>query len=482
MKHYSHDLIIIGGGAAGLSCASGCCQLGLKTALIEKEKLGGDCLYYGCVPSKTLIRTANIKRLIESSSSFGLSKIDHPKVNLVEVMDRVHKVIQNLEHHDSPERFQRMGTDLYNGKASFSSKNEIRIDKTVLSAPKIVIATGSSPREIPIPGIYEAGFMTNREIFSLEKIPSHLAVIGTGPIGVELGQAFLHLGSNVSFLTEAEHILSREDPDMAAVVERDLIEQGASIYYSSKIQEVKNHYNKKRIFFSQGNTKHHLDSDEILLAAGRYGNSKALHLHNAGIEEENSFIPTKTNLLSSNRSVFAIGDVNGRQLFTHVAGAEAGVALQRIAFHIPARMNYTVVPWCTYTYPELASVGFNEKRAHKAGIEYRISEYPVGEIDRAIAEGDPEGKMKVLLDHRNRIIGVQIVAAAAGELLAPALFAVKNRYALRDVVSTIFPYPTMTELYKKNAGSYYQSRLFNPRVRSLLRFLFRYRGSGPTEI
>ena len=479
MAKYSHDIIIIGGGSGGLVTASGTSQLGMKALLVEKEHLGGDCLYYGCVPSKSLLHSAHAAWAVRSGKDLGLPDMELPPVDLGAVNGRVQSVIQSIAVHDSPERFRSLGTEVEFGSPRFLSPHEIDIDGKRFSAKNIVIATGSSPRSLPIPGLEEAGYITNLDIFSLKTLPKHLIVVGGGPIGSEMTQAFTRLGSKVTLLDVAPHILIREDEDMAELVQKRLEREGATIRTGVKISSVSRNGDTYTMTISvNGGPEEQIVGDQLLIAAGRAGNIDGLELDKAGVATDRGFITVDSKLRTSRKNIMAIGDINGRFMFTHVAAAEASVAVRRLALHIGGAMSYQNVPWVTYTHPEIASIGYNEKRAQEAGLRYRVLTESFSGNDRAHAEEDTEGLIKVLIDKRERVIGAQIASVNAGELLAPYTFAVQNGWKLRSIMSPIYPYPTLSEMLKKPASSYYGAKLFSPFVRKALRFLFGYRGTA----
>jgi pyruvate/2-oxoglutarate dehydrogenase complex dihydrolipoamide dehydrogenase (E3) component len=475
----SHDVIIIGGGAAGLTSAAGMAQLGLKTALIEKDHMGGDCLYFGCVPSKSLIKTARVRQLAKNSGMYGLPQpnLENSPVSAAEVMNHVHQVIKGLEPHDSPERFRSLGCDVYLQGAHFISEHEILLDDgDKLSAPKIIISTGSSPRIPDIPGLKETEYFTNRDIFNIDTFPKTLITLGGGPIGVELSQALSRLGVKITLIEKASHILSREDEDMADVIQSIMREEGVTIITNAEILGVKNSAKGKSVQYRENGTKKTVTADALLVSLGRQGNISDLKLENAGVKSERSFIPVDNKLRTNRKHIFALGDVNGNFLFTHTAGAEASFAIKKIALHLPGSFSYNNTPWTTYTDPELASVGFNEKRAKEMGIPYSVHTSGMGEIDRSNAEIETSGKIKVLLDPKGRVIGTQIASVHAGDLITPSLFAVRNKWKLTKMLGPVYPYPTFGEIHRKNAGSYAGPKLFNARVRKMLRILFHYRG------
>ncbi len=482
MAAYTHDVVILGGGAGGLTAAVGCAQLGLKTAIVDKERLGGDCLYHGCVPSKTLLKTASVYRQAQRFPAYGLPEVSLPEPDMRQVNARVQEVIGKIAHHDAPERFEKMGAEVIFGEARFTSPHEIVINNSrTISGRSFVIATGSRPRSLPIPGLEESGYITNLDVFSLERRPDRLIIIGAGPIGTEMTQAFLRLGSAVTTLDIATQILPNDDADMAQLVHDRILAEGGDLRLGVKIARVEAQGGRKRVVLDNNGREEVVEGDEILLAAGRTGNIEELDLAKAGVEVEKGFIKADSKLRTAQRHILAVGDVNGRYLFTHVAGAEGSVAVRRLALRVGGSMNYRNVPWVTYTDPELASIGYNERSAAEAGIACDVIRQPLDSNDRATAEGEPGGVMKILLDKRGRVIGTQIVALHASDLLLPSLFAVGEDWKVSKLMGPIYPYPSLGEVHKKAVSGFMAPRLFNKRTRRILRFLFRYRGEVPPE-
>jgi pyruvate/2-oxoglutarate dehydrogenase complex dihydrolipoamide dehydrogenase (E3) component len=400
-----------------------------------------------------------------------------PRVAAGPLNERIKGIIASIAPHDSPERFRELGVNVYLDAGRFTSDHTVALERGgEISAPLIVIAAGSSPLVPPIPGLREAGVLTNRDLFSLERIPSTLIVLGGGPIGCEMGQAFARLGTRVVLVDMLPHVLGIEDPDMAAPVQNALREEGVELRLGRKAVSVEAEKRTKRVHLESDEGPEEVRSEEILAALGRRGNTAGLGLEAAGVTVENSFIPTDDALRTNRRHIYACGDVNGRYLFTHAAGAEASFIVRKALLHLPGRMSYDHIPWSTYTDPALASVGLNEKRARERGLRYRTLTAEFTDNDRAWAEGAEGGRMKILLDTRERVIGVQIAAAGAGELLAPALFAVRERWKISRFMGPVYPYPTLSEVYRKAAADHLSPRLFNERVRGLLKLLFRYRG------
>ncbi len=478
MAKYDYDMIIIGGGAAGLTVAAGASQLGAKTALIEKDRLGGDCLFYGCVPSKTLIKTAKVYHYAKHLRAFGLPEVDVPPCHLGSVMDHVNRVIHQVAVHDSVERFQGLGVDVIFGSPEFVSDHEVRINGKMLSSSRFTIATGSRPMVFPIEGLEQAGFITNIETFSLKDLPARLAVLGAGPIGAELAHAFARLGSKVDLIDILEYPLGFEDHDMAAVVINQMVHDGISLRMSSKAKRVyqeKSH--KVLVIEGKEGKEEHIGCDEILLATGRRPNVEGLNLEAAGVNYTKKGIGTDARMQTSQKHIYAAGDVNGQFPFTHIAGAEGSMIVRNAIMHIPGKINYNLTPWVIFTDPEMASVGYNEKRAKADDISYDIYSEDFEEVDRALAESEYQGKIKILTESgSNKIIGVQIVGLHAGELIGASVLALNKGMKLSDLAAPIFAYPTLSEIHKKSAGKYYAEKIFSPKVKGILKFFFGYQG------
>lgn len=478
---YTHDILVIGGGSGGLSVASGCGQLGMKTALIEREHMGGDCLHFGCVPSKALLHAAERFSGFRESRSFTSDTLPAPHADMGKVNSYIASVIQSIVHHDSPERFRSLGVDVHLSAGRFLSPNEVSTGDTVLSAPKIVISTGSRAAVPPVPGLAGTPFLTNRDVFSLPSLPESMTVLGGGPIGVELSQAFAHLGCAVTIVEMAPRILPRDDAELAAIVARRLASDGITVHTGTKAASVS--YDASTGFevaVERDGQTHSIQSEALLVAAGRRANTDELGLEAAGLEAgRGGFISVDSRLRTSQKHIYAIGDVNGAFPFTHVAGAEAAVVVRRVALHAGGSIDYRTVPWVTYTDPELAAVGYTEEAAEAENISHTVVRQSFSNVDRAQAEDAADGLLKIVLDRRDRVIGVQIAAKGAGELLSPGLSAVRTKARFSSLRSGMIPYPTMTEAYPRAVSSVLAPKLFNPKIRSILRFFFRYRGAGP---
>ncbi|MBW1770983.1 MAG: FAD-dependent oxidoreductase, partial [Deltaproteobacteria bacterium] len=453
-------------------------QLGAKTALIEKDRLGGDCLFYGCVPSKTLIKTAKVYHYAKNLSAFGLPKVEVPPCNLKSVMGHVGKVIDKVAVHDSVERFQGMGVDVIFGGGEFVSDHEVRVNGRTLSGNRFTIATGSRPMVLPIEGLQQTGFITNVEVFSMEDLPGRLVVLGAGPIGAELAHAFARLGSKVTLVDILESPLSFEDPDIADVVIKQMVHDGISLRMGSKAMKIyQDGDHKVMVIESKDGKEEAIQCDEILVATGRRPNVEGLSLEMAGVKHTKTGIETDDHMQTSTKHIYAAGDVNGKFPFTHIAGAEGSIIVRNAIMHIPGKINYNMTPWVTFTDPEIASIGYNETRAKQGEIEYDVHMEAYEEVDRALAESEYQGKIKILTEAgSDKIIGVQIVGLHAGELIGSSVLAVNKRMKLSDLATPIFAYPTLSEIHKKSAGKYYAQKIFSPKVRNILKFIFGYQG------
>jgi len=484
MAAFEYDLGILGGGAAGLTAAAGAAQFGAKTILIEKAgKLGGDCLHFGCVPSKTLIRSAGIWSLVRRAKEFGLPEVELPPVNLAAVMDRVRSVIDTIQEHDSPERFCRLGAAVRFGEPRFVDDRTVSVDGTRLTARAWIIATGSSPSLPPVEGLEEVPYWTNETVFSQKELPRRLMVLGGGPIGVEMAQAFQRLGSQVTVIEFADRILGAEDPDIAGILKTRLEAEGVKILTGTKALKAAALGSSVilRVASVKGEGESWtIEGDVLLVAAGRKPNVEGLDLSAAGVEFSPRGVPADGRMRTNVPHVYSCGDVNGVFPFTHVAGYEAGVALSNAVLRLPRKADYAKVPWCTYTDPEIASVGLNEKRATAAGVEYRVLEAPFREVDRALAEGETEGKIKVLVAPSGNLLGCQIAGCHAGELIHEWVAAINGGVKLSTLAGSMHAYPTLAEISKKAAGSYYSKKLFSDRTRKILRFLFDLKGRACT--
>jgi len=451
---------------------------------VEKAKvLGGDCLHFGCVPSKTLIRTAGVWSLARRAKEFGLPEIDLPPVSLAAVMARVRSVIDTIQEHDSPERFCKLGAAVRFGEPRFVDDHTVSVDGDRLTARAWIIATGSSPSLPPVEGIDDVPYWTNETVFSQTELPGHLLILGGGPIGVEMAQAFLRLGSAVTVIEFTDQLLGHEDPDIASILRSRLEAEGAKVLTGTKVLKAATAGSSVllRAAPSKGEGEPWtVEGDVLLVAAGRKANVEGLELSAAGVAFSSRGVPADRRMRTNVPHIYSCGDVNGVFPFTHVAGYEAGIALSNAVLRLPRKSDYTKVPWCTYTDPEVASIGLNEKRAKAAGVEFRTLEAPFREVDRALAEGETGGKIKVLVTPSGRILGCQIAGHHAGELIHEWVAAINGGVKLSTMAGAIHAYPTLAEISKKAAGTYYSEKLFSDRTKKILRFLFDLKGRACT--
>ena len=442
-----YDVVIIGGGSGGLVVASAAAQLKAKVALVEKDRLGGDCLWFGCVPSKSLLHASRVAHEVKTSSRFGIYSTP-PDIQFSEAMGHVQKAISNIQPNDSPERFESLGVEVIFGQGEFKDENTFTVNGRDLTARAFVISTGSRPKVPPIEGIEEAGFLTNEQVFSLKERPESLAVIGAGPIGCELGQAFHRLGSQVTMISSRDHILPKEDPEAALVVERQLEADGINLLRGTRAQKVEVIDGKKHLWV--GDEK--VIVDEILVSSGRVPNVNSLNLEAAGVQYNEKGLLVNQKLQTSNKRIYGCGDVIGGYQFTHVAGYEAGVVIQNALFFPSAKADYRVIPWATFTEPELARVGLSEKQAKKRyGNEFEVLKQEFADVDRAQAEGATEGFAKIITTPKGQILGAHIVGPSAGEIIHEIILAMKNQLPVSALTGMIHIYPTLSEVNSKAA-------------------------------
>jgi len=478
MAKYDFDIGILGGGAAGLTVASGAARFGAKTLLIEKENsLGGDCLHFGCVPSKTLIRTANICHLMKNAEKYGLPRVDLKPVDFQEVSKRIQSVIHVIQEHDSKETFCKLGARVEFGNAQFIDEHSVRLNGEMLSAKKWVIATGSSPFVPPIEGIDKTRYITNKELFSLKTLPKSMIAIGGGPISIEMAQAFSRLGTKVTVVELANQILGAEDKDMAEYLMNILISEGITFHLGSMPLGIKDLGNEKEIVIRNAEGKTiSMRAETILVAVGRKANLQGLGLEDISMELDKKGLKIDDRLRTNHNHIFVAGDATGSYQFTHAAGYEGGIVLSNAILHLPRKVDYTYLPWCTYTDPELASIGMNEKRAAAAGIPYSVWTEEFRTNDRSLAEGEETGKIKLLLDEKEKPIGIQILGPSAGELISEWVAVMNGNVKLSAIASAIHPYPTLGEINKKVVGNFFSGKIFSDKVKWALKYFFNLKG------
>ncbi len=467
-----------------MTVAAGSAQLGAKTLLVEKdEELGGDCLHFGCVPSKTLIHTAYVYHLMKKAKEFGLPPMEVKPVDFREVARRIQSVIQTIQKHDSEERFCRLGVKVEFGTPIFKDEHTIDLHGKSLSAKNWVISTGSSAAIPPVPGLEQTPYLTNRDLYSFDRLPASMIILGAGPIAAEMAQAFNRLGTRVSVIQRSGQILSNEDKDMADQVMEVLKTEGVQFYLNTAILSARDLGTEREVVIQKkGEEPLSLKAETILVALGREANLKGLNLEGIGIPYDDKGLTLDARLRTVYKHIYGAGDVTGTYQFTHAAGYEGSIVVSNAIFHLPRKVDYTFVPWCTYTHPELASIGMNEKRAEAAGIEYDIWVEEFKDNDRSLAEGEQVGRIKMLLDKKGKPIGVQILGPRAGDLVSEWVAAFNGGIKPMTLAGAVHPYPTLGEINKKVAGTYLSSKIFSEKVKKGLRFFFHLRGRacGPT--
>jgi len=475
MKKISTDICVIGGGSGGLSVAAGAVQMGAKVVLLEAGEMGGDCLNYGCVPSKALLAAGKHAHHFAHSEPFGIAKAE-PQVDFKQVNAHVKDVIATIAPIDSQERFEGLGVTVIREFGRFKDHRTVIAGDTEITAKRFVVATGSSPFEPPIPGLDTVPYFTNETIFDNDVLPDHLIVIGGGPIGMEMSQAHRRLGAKVTTL-EGGKALGKDDPELTAIVKSRLTAEGIDLQEQAMVQRIEKTDTGMRVVYEQDGQEKSVEGSHLLLAVGRKPNVDKMDLEKAGIEYTNRGIQTDARLRTTNKKVFAIGDVAGGLQFTHVAGYHAGIVIRNALFKMPAKADHSAVPWVTYTDPEMAHVGLTEQQAREAqGDSIRVLRWEFEENDRAQAERRTEGLIKVVVDKKGVILGASIVGLNAGDLLAPWILAVGQKQKISTMAQFIAPYPTLTEVSKRAAGSYYTDTLYSPRIKFVVRLLMRLFG------
>lgn len=467
------DIAVIGAGSGGLSVAAGAAMLGASTVLIERGRMGGDCLNFGCVPSKALISAARHAVSWKQADRLGI-RYDEPEVDFGAVMRHVKDTIAAIAPHDSVERFNALGVNVIQGEAAFISPDCIRVGQKDVFARRTVIATGSQPLIPPIEGIADTPYLTNETIFELSERPLHLLVIGGGPIGIELSQAFRRLGSKVT-VVERLRCLPREDAELAGLVIDTLRDEGVEILEGTDVTRAENTASGI-VLTLRGADGHEtrIAGSHLLVAAGRRPVFDGLGLEHPGVDTTPAGITVDARLRTSNPRIFAIGDVTGISPFTHTAGYHAGIVLKNALFRLPARADHSTIPRATYTDPELATVGLTETEARARHRRVITLRWTFAVNDRAIAEGRTEGLVKAVVDNRGRILGASIVGEAAGDLIQPWILAMSKGLQIGAMQGMTVPYPTRGEVSKRAAGDFYKPKLFSPFIRGLVRFLARF--------
>lgn len=464
-----YNLVVIGAGTAGLVAAAGAAGLGAKVALVEKNLMGGDCLNRGCVPSKALIRASRAFADVRDAGDYGVIVPPGVKVDFSRVMERMRRLRARISRNDSVRRFAKLGVDVFLGEGKFVKPDIVEVDNRKLCFSKAVIATGARAAAPPIAGLPEAGYLTNETVFSLSRLPKRLAVIGAGPIGCELAQAFARFGSEVTLLEVAPRILIREDHGAAECVEKALLRDGIKLVTGCKIARVDKQGDEKIISLECADKKNKVTVDEILVGVGRAPNVEGMNLERIGVEYD-KFLGIKVNdyLETTRTGIYAAGDVCFPYKFTHVADALARIVIRNALFLGHSRASTLTIPWCTYTDPEIAHVGMSEKEARDKGIPVQTFVQELKEVDRAILDGEEEGFVKVhVKEGTDKIIGATLVARRAGDMLSEITLAITAGTGLKSISNTIHPYPTQAECIKRLGDAYNRTRL-TPLVKGIM--------------
>ena len=468
MSEARADLCVIGAGSAGLSVAAVAAQLGVHTILIERGKMGGECLNTGCVPSKALLAAANAAQAVRTSSRFGI-ETEPPHIDFPAVRRHVQGVVAAIAPHDSVERFEGLGVEVIRTEARFVGARQLAVGNRTIAARRIVIATGSEPAIPPIPGLDEVPYLTNETIFDLDELPVHLVMIGAGPIGLELAQAFRRLGAAVT-VVEAATAMPHDDPELARRLVDSLKAEGIVLHEHSKITSVE--HGGGAVSLTIDGQPSRIEGSHLLVAAGRTPRVQSLDLDKAGVAHSPQGITVDRRMRTTARGVYAIGDVTGGPRFTHVAAYQAGIVIRNALFRLPAKTDYMALPWVTYTDPELAQVGLTEADARRQfGDRIAVTRFPLADNDRAQAERATAGLIKVVARRDGRIVGASILGAQAGELIHLWGLAIGQRLKLSHVAGMIAPYPTLGEISKSAAAEFYKPKLFSPLARRAVRAL-----------
>jgi len=472
MQQMKTDICIVGAGSGGLTVAAVAAQAGADVVLVEKGDMGGDCLNTGCVPSKALISAAEKAQAVRDAVHFGVYA-DLLRTDWQQVHAHVQGVIAAIAPNDSQQRFEKLGVTVIRAAGAFEDAKTLRAGDMRIRARYFVLATGSSPFVPPLEGLDDIDYFTNENIFRQSETIRHLIVIGGGPIGMELAQAHRRLGADVTVM-EMARLLVKDDPELAAMVIGRMREEGVTFYEGGRNLRFEKKGNDIVVHCETDEGPRCAHGSHVLIATGRRANVAGLGLEAAGIDYSERGVQVDGGLRTSNRRVFAIGDVAGPYQFTHMAAYQAGIVIRRMLFHLPAKVDYSAVPWVTYTDPELAHVGLTEAQAEHQGLDVRVLRWDMVDNDRAQAERRTEGRIKVVVGRRGRVLGATIVGLHAGELIQPWVLAVGRKMKIGAMAGMIAPYPTLGEAGKRVAGSFYADTLYSPRVRRLVRWLLKW--------
>lgn len=442
------DLVVIGAGSGGLFVAAGAAALGARVVLVENEKMGGDCLNTGCVPSKSFLKGAHLAKEIGNAKTFGIhASIDAIKID--ELMHRVQTVIAAIAPHDSVERFEALGVTVLRGKGQLRDPHTVAVDDQLIDTKAIVIATGSQAAVPPIKGLDTVAYLTNQNIFNLKTKPQHLIVLGGGPIGLELGQGFCHLGSAVTIIDFSPALFTKDDQEVGPLMEKIFTAESINLKLSTKIVAVTKHPDGIAVVIEKDGVTEEIIGDQLLVSLGRAPVTAGLGLDELGIKvDPRGYIITNKKLQTNIKNIYACGDVTGPYQFTHMAGYQAGIVIKNSLFHLGAKANYSAVPWTTYTKPEVAHVGYTEAMAREARLFKSTILVPLTDNDRAQAENDTQGFLKLIVGNRNKLIGATLVSDKAGEMMPVASLAIQQKLTPGAFMKFIFAYPSEAEIFQ----------------------------------
>ena len=470
-----YNLVVVGAGTAGLVSAAGAAALGARVAMIERHLMGGDCLVYGCVPSKALLRASRAAYEAAHSGEFGVHLTNPPRLEFSEAMERMRRLRAQISFHDSAQRFTKLGVDVYLGQAKFISRNALEVAGTRLKFSKAIVATGARAAAVPVPGLTETGYLTNETVFSLTRCPASLIVIGAGPTGCELAQAFRRFGADVSIVSMDPRVLPREDADAAAILHQQLEREGIRMFLGAQVRQAQSTSGGKTVVFDRGQGEEQVTAEDILVAVGRAPNIEGLDLETAGVQYHAKGVSVDDHLRTSNPRIFAAGDICSSYQFTHAAEALARIALQNALFFGRKKASALMIPWCTYTDPEIAHVGFYENEAQKRSLQVETITLKFDGNDRAIVDGDTEGFLRVHFNQANGLIlGATLVSQHAGESIGELVLAMHRKMKVSELGGIIHPYPTQAEIIKRLGDASMRTRL-KPWMRNLLEKLFSLR-------
>ena len=474
-----YDLLVIGGGTAGLVAAAGGASLGAKVALVERDRLGGDCLYYGCVPTKALVKSAKVASLARRAGEFGLHPMD-VDVDFPAVMRRMRSVIEQSGEADDPDRFRQMGVELYLGEeARFTAPKELSVGGRTLRGRSVVLATGSYAKAPPVEGLAEAGYLDNVSVLELERMPRSMVVIGSGPIGCEFAQMFARFGCRVELVSSSPEPLPKEEPEVSAALRRSLEADGVRFHGGCRAESVRVEGDEKVVTArDRSGDAIEVRGEEILSAAGRAPSVGGLGLENAGIEVGEQGVTVDEHLMTTAEGVYATGDVTGRMLFTHAAEHQSRTVITNALFPsnpIKQKIDLSSVPWTTFTDPEVARVGLTEREARERYGHAESFRQDFSELDRALCDGETEGFAKLVTGRRGKLLGAHIIGPDAGNYIAESVLALRKGMKIGDLSQTVHVYPTLSEITKKAADNYYREKFFTERNQKILGALFSLR-------